>query len=145
MDAQFVFAASCLCLVAGCGLCFLPANRYLRLNSIDAAGALFLVCGVVLMTTFKWTEVAIKVSGLEVRLAEAEGRADEARMRLALVRQSVTPEAQSAARQAVLATYKEISSTDPSEAQLADFTMALNDAQVTMIPATALTGVDANR
>lgn len=142
MNEQFVFAASCLCLAVGLGLCLLPANRYFRSSSIGYAGTLFLVCGMVLMTTFKWTEVAIKVSELEVRLSEAQQEAAKARISLAMVQKGVTPEATSQAIEAVLATYKKVSNTDPSPDQVADFTTALNAANVTIIPVEALSGVE---
>jgi hypothetical protein len=44
---------------------------------------LLVLCGVVLMTTFKWTEVAIKISDLEFKLAAAVEDARLAKTQLA--------------------------------------------------------------
>ena len=141
MNEWFIFAASFVCLAVGMVLCSLPANRYFRSANVGFAGFFILVLGVVLMTTFKWTEVAIKFSGLEVRLAEAERQVTEARTSLAAVQEAITPEAKTQALEAVLAKYKQVSNTVPSEEQVTDFTTALGAANVTVVPLEAFTAV----
>nr|WP_064245334.1 hypothetical protein [Rhizobium leguminosarum]OAP96879.1 hypothetical protein A4U53_11885 [Rhizobium leguminosarum] len=82
MNNQFVFFASSICLAAGSAFCFMPAARYWRQIAVGGLGGILVVMGVVLMTTFKWTEVAIKISGLEIKIAEAEKRANTAQLAL---------------------------------------------------------------
>lgn len=138
MDEKFIFGASVVCLVFGLWLCFLPTHRYLRFKSVGAAGGLLLVMGVVLMTTFKWTEVAIKVSGLEVRIAELQQRVNAYTESLQTVRNSVSPQMQSETLQALLDSYKQVSNTDFTPDQLANFEAALDAAQLTVVPVNTL-------
>ncbi|CAN7449453.1 hypothetical protein LJR235_002892 [Pararhizobium sp. LjRoot235] len=141
MNENFVFAASCICLLAGIALCFLPAARYWRRVAVGAFGPLLILMGVVLMTTFKWTEVAIKISDLEVKLAEAELKNTLTQARFAAVQEAVTPEGKSQTLQTLLTNYKQVAKTPPSDEQLANFNAALKAAKVTLIPVEAVTGV----
>jgi hypothetical protein len=134
MGESFSFYASCICLAAGILLLSLPANRYWRVVAVGAMGPLFLVCGVVLMTTFKWTEVAIKLSDLEVKLSRANADLFNANMRLASVKQVLTPAVQTESLTAVLAKYEQLSNTVPSKEQVRDFRAALDAANVKVVP-----------
>jgi hypothetical protein len=113
----------------------MPAN-------IGAAGGLFLICGVVLMTTFKWTEVALKISGLEVKLAEAENEARMAQSALTAIKVATSPEGKKQSLDALLANYRQLSNTDPTASQLADFERALDSADVTIVPVQALGAIN---
>lgn len=141
MNDGFVFVASCVCLFTGAAFCFLPVSRYWRGIAVGAFGPLLLVLGAVMMTTFKWTEVAIKVSGLEVKIAEAEKKAADAVGRLAAVERGTTPQAKNQALQTLLATYSKVSADAPSEKQVEDFNAALTAAKVTVVPIEALNAV----
>jgi len=92
MNYSFVYFASAVCLFAGAALIFLPGRRYYYHSSVGLVGSLLLLSGVVLMTTFKWTEVFIKVSGLEFQLAKAEEEARMAKAKLASISNSVNEE-----------------------------------------------------
>jgi hypothetical protein len=141
MNETFVFLASCVCMLVGILLCALPANRYFRTIGVGAMGPLLLVCGVVLMTTFKWDEVAIKLSGLELKLAEAQENLDSVQARFAAVEKSITPQAQSQALAELLDKYEQVSSTTPSDTQVKDFGAALTAANVTVLPLSTLNAV----
>ncbi|MEX2741099.1 hypothetical protein AB3480_06580 [Rhizobium mongolense] len=75
MNEYFVLLASCICLVIGIAFCFPPIERYRGSRNVGAFGTTLVILGVVLMTTFKWTDVAIKISGLEFKLQAAQQEA----------------------------------------------------------------------
>ncbi|WQO66840.1 hypothetical protein U8C40_06765 [Sinorhizobium medicae] len=146
MDDRFIFAASSVCLITGIALCFLPANKYARTTSVGMSGALFLVCGVVLMTTFKWTEVAFKVSEVEVKIAKALKERDEAlavaaarENSLKAVASAAEPESQDKAIDEILRTVY-ISENDELDRMKAytKFKTALEDNNFTVVPTSAL-------
>ncbi|MGO7279389.1 hypothetical protein ACCT18_29500 [Rhizobium ruizarguesonis] len=83
MNEYFVLAASVFCLFVGIGFCWPPIERYRNSIGVGAFGMLLILCGVVLMTTFKWTDVAIKISGLEFKLETAQKETKQARLELA--------------------------------------------------------------
>ncbi|MBY5314197.1 hypothetical protein GR210_28680 [Rhizobium leguminosarum] len=83
MNEYFILAASVFCLLVGIGFCWPPIERYRNSISVGAFGTLLVLSGVVLMTTFKWTDVAIKVSGLEFKLEAAQRAEKLARFELA--------------------------------------------------------------
>lgn len=83
MNEYFILAASVFCLLVGIGFCWPPIERYRNSIGVGAFGMLLVLCGVVLMTTFKWTEVAIKISDLEFKLATAQKAEQQARIELA--------------------------------------------------------------
>lgn len=141
MNEIFIPIASAICLAIGLAFCWPPIERYRRSATVGAFGTLLVVCGVVLMTTFKWTEVAIKISDLEVKLAEAQREASSARVKLAMVQQSLTTEATAEAFDAVLTTYKQVSNSVPTGEQVSDFQEALKAANVQVIPVSALNGI----
>ncbi|MCA1366668.1 hypothetical protein I6F15_04510 [Bradyrhizobium sp. BRP14] len=146
MDDSFVFAASSVCLVAGIALCFLPANKYARTTSVGMSGGLFLICGVVLMTTFKWTEVAFKISEVEVKIAEALKERDDA-LALAASRENslkavalaAEPTSQDKAIDEILRTVY-VSDEDALDRVKAytKFKNALQDNNLTVVPTSAL-------
>lgn len=146
MDETFIFAASCLCLAVGALLCSLPATKYARTTSIGLAGSLFLVCGVILMTTFKWTEVAFKISDVEVKIAKAIKERDEA-IALAAARETslkqvasaAQPESQDKAIDEILRTVY-VSDGDALDRMKAytKFKNALQDNNLTVVPTSAL-------
>lgn len=146
MNDNFVFAASSVCLVAGIALCFLPANKYARTTSIGMSGALFLICGVVLMTTFKWTEVAFKISEVEVKIADALKQRDEA-LALAASRENslkavalaAEPASQDKAIDEILRTVY-VSGEDALDRMKASTKLknALQDNNLTVVPTSAL-------
>lgn len=142
MTENFAFVASCICLLVGITLCFLPANRYRKTLRVGAIGSLFLLCGVVLMTTFKWTEVAIKISKLEVKLSEAQKEATSARVSLAMVQRGITQQAKNQALEAVLTTYSEVARVKPTSAQVSMINEALKAANVTIVPTAAFNGIE---
>lgn len=82
MQEYFIFGASVFCLLVGLLFCWPPIERYRAARNVGIFGTLLIVCGVVLMTTFKWTEVAIKLKDFEVRLAEAENKTKQAQAAL---------------------------------------------------------------
>lgn len=83
MNEYFILAASVFCLLVGIGFCWPPIERYRNSIGVGAFGMLLVLCGVVLMTTFKWTDVAIKISGLEFKLETAQKAEQQARFELA--------------------------------------------------------------
>ncbi len=140
MPVSFVFYASVACLIFGIVLCCLPVRRYWTGVNVGLFGFFIVVMGVVLMTTFKWTEVAIKISDLEVKLAEAEAAKDSAVGKLVAVQTSLTPTARSEALQSLFSSYKTLASAPPSKAEVETFTRALEAASVTVVPARAVMG-----
>ncbi|ASP84306.1 hypothetical protein I7G86_10060 [Sinorhizobium meliloti] len=82
MNENFILGASIFCLLVGVSFCWPPIERYRGAKQVGAFGMLLVLCGVVLMTTFKWTEVAIKISDLEFKLAAAVEDARLAKVQL---------------------------------------------------------------
>jgi len=74
MNIYIVTALSIACAIAGALLVFAPVNKYNRFTAKDVGtiGAMFVFLGVVLMTTFKWGEVALKVYGAELVISRLE-------------------------------------------------------------------------
>lgn len=138
MQGSFAFYASVACLVFGILLCCLPIRRYWTGLNVGLFGFFVVLMGVVLMTTFKWTEVAIKISDLEVKLAKAEAAKDSAVGELAEFQSSLTPTARTEALQSLLSSYRELASVPPSKAEVETFTKALNAASVTVVPVSAV-------
>ena len=140
MQVSFVFYASVACLIFGILLCCLPVRRYWTGVNVGLFGFFIVVMGVVLMTTFKWTEVAIKISDLEVKLAEAEAAKDSAVGKLVAVQTSLTPTARSDALKSLISSYKTLASVPPSKSEVETFTKALDAASVTVVPASVVSG-----
>lgn len=138
MQGDFIFWASVVCLVVGSGLCVTPAAKYLFQPKVGWFAAPLLLGGLVLMTTFKWTEVALKISNMELRVAEANQRADAANARLATIQSAATPKAETASLDRLLNQYKSLSPTPPSEQQVNLFIQAMKAADVTILPAAAV-------
>ncbi|OYD03713.1 hypothetical protein [Rhizobium sp. N4311] len=90
MNEYFILAASVFCLLVGIGFCWPPIERYRNSINVGAFGMLLVLCGVVLMTTFKWTDVAIKISGLEFKLETAQQEVKQARLELAASAQKLS-------------------------------------------------------
>ncbi len=145
MNEHFVFWASLVCLLAGAAFCFLPAARYFQKVAVGAFGGVLIVVGAVLMTTFKWTEVAIKVSGLELRLAEAEIAKQKAELALAQtdgilakVKIAASEEAQAQTLDAIFAKL-DANETKPVPPEYVDKTKRiLQDAGLTIIPTSTI-------
>jgi hypothetical protein len=146
MNEWFIFGASCVCLAVGIALCFLPASKYARTSSVGFAGALFLVCGIVLMTTFKWTEVAFKISEVEVKLANALKERDEALavaaardLSLKMVASAAEPETQDKAIDEIVRTVYFSESDEPNRQAAYDkIKTALQENNLTVVPTSAL-------
>lgn len=141
MQEYFIFGASVFCLVVGLVFCWPPIERYRGARTVGGFGALLVICGVVLMTTFKWTEVAIKVSDFEVRLAEAEQRANQAELALqsrTLEIDKVLKAASTAGQEQTFDVFVTTLSADgkqPVSAESAEIVKkALEDAGLTIIP-----------
>ena len=49
-----------------------PAWKYHKITKVGVFALPLLLCGVILMTTFKWDEIAVEVSGAKVELKKAQ-------------------------------------------------------------------------
>lgn len=72
MDPTFVMIATGICIVVGLGLLFLPVRRYFGQIEITLSGVLFVFAGVILITTFKWTDIAMKIGDWELKIAQQQ-------------------------------------------------------------------------
>jgi hypothetical protein len=75
MNAAATLVMSSVCFVIGAASWFLPARRYYINLPLGGFAMLFVVVGLILMTVFKWEEVAVEISGLKLQLSKAEEKA----------------------------------------------------------------------
>lgn len=139
MQETFVFWGSVSCLIVGTALCLTPASRYLFASKVGWFAVPLLFVGLVLMTTFKWTEVAIKMSDLELKFAEAQKEAEDARRQLAAIKDATDPAAETATLRNVLDNYRIVAKVPPSLEQINSFTKALRASSVTIVPTSVIT------
>lgn len=76
MNIYVATILSIACAITGLVFCLAPVNKFHRFSASDVgwAGSLFALLGVILMTTFKWGEVALEVSGAKLHIQQAEAR-----------------------------------------------------------------------
>ncbi|MBO0904295.1 hypothetical protein [Jiella sonneratiae] len=72
MEPMFVMLLTGFCALFGAILMSLPARRYYINIRNTAFGVALLFSGVILSTTFKWTDVAMKIGQWEVKIAQQE-------------------------------------------------------------------------
>jgi hypothetical protein len=138
MNETFVTIATGICLLVGLGFCWLPVNRYRKAVAVGGFGTLLIVLGVTLMTTYKWTEVAIKISDLEFKLAEAQAETTKFKLALADVQKGSTEQAKSKAFETILINYKELAKSEPTPSDIQYFKEAVAASDVTFLPAQSL-------
>ncbi|WP_077960782.1 hypothetical protein [Ensifer adhaerens] len=91
MNIYIVTALSIACAIVGALLVFAPVNKYHRFSAkeVGAIGGIFVFLGVVLMTTFKWSEVVLEVSGAKLQLLRAEDQIKELSEQVAVRDQAI--------------------------------------------------------
>jgi hypothetical protein len=83
MPVALLTIFSIVSFLVGCTLLFLPARRYWFKVSPGAFGAFLACTGFLLMTVFKWTDIAVNFAGLEMRLQAAQAKIAEQATELA--------------------------------------------------------------
>jgi uncharacterized membrane protein len=136
-----VTALSIFCFVAGVVFCFFPIEKYRSMSRPGGFGALLVVCGVILMTTFKWTEVVIEVGQLKAQIKQAQAKLEEVQLALnkseqtfSMLQASTEFEVQKALIDK-LAGFGPVQPVNSAEELQSAFQKALSDSNYVVLPA----------
>ncbi|WP_053249822.1 hypothetical protein [Ensifer adhaerens] len=82
MNENYILVASILCFLVGFAFCWPPIWRYLGKSKVTGFGYFLVFMGVILMTTFKWSEVVVEAQGYKLQIAQAQQQIAELNKRV---------------------------------------------------------------
>ena len=72
MEPNFLMILTGIAMFLGIAFCIPPISVYMGQKPVKTFGLILFASGFLLITSFKWTEVAIKIRDYEVKIANAE-------------------------------------------------------------------------
>ncbi|CAN7179308.1 hypothetical protein LJR251_000306 [Rhizobium rhizogenes] len=80
---------SILCFAVGLWFCWPPIEKYRASIKTGAFGVFLVIVGVVLMTTFKWSDAIVRVIGIDMELRQAQAHVSELQISLDDARRTI--------------------------------------------------------